>query len=101
MSLKIAAPPKNGLRMLEKGLASLAPSAAGDPLAKAMASKGIINASAPHPIYDVPAADVASGRGFRRARIVGWRYLLMSGASTVGAAELVGGGRRTRGPSPG
>ena len=61
--------------------------------ARALAT-GALDATAPHPVYDLPAESIRTGHAFDKARIVAWRYLLARGTEVVGAAEVSGGTRR-------
>ncbi|MGH7439784.1 MAG: hypothetical protein ACRENE_29180 [Polyangiaceae bacterium] len=104
MTFKLAAPPTNGIDLVQRGIRSLtagkaAAPAAGTPGARRVAmalggGAGELAAAAPHPVYDVPSESILSGNGFDEARIVAWRYLLTRGPKVVGAAEVSGGTKR-------
>jgi hypothetical protein len=88
MGLNASKPPKQGLQIVRDALGDLitnGPSVAGI-IAESMPSQ--VSIAAPHPVYFVALTDVAEGNLLSVATLTGWRYIMLEGDQTVGAANL-------------
>lgn len=45
--------------------------------------------AAPHPVFELPLAELLAGGGIEAAQMVGWRYLVLDDDRAVGTIEIV------------
>lgn len=88
MGLNAKKPPERGLNIVRQGVGQLIAGAAGEASPMAAAAPSQLNIAAPHPVYFVGLKDLAEGRLLSSASLIGWRYILLEGEQTIGAATV-------------
>lgn len=88
MGLHVTKPPEQGLKIVRQGVGQLITSAPGGASPMAEAAPSQLNIAAPHPVYFVGLTDLAEGNFLSAAVLIGWRYILLEGEETIGAATL-------------
>ncbi len=91
MGLTAKTPPAKAPGIIREALGKLAsgPPAGLEALSMEGGVPANLNIAAPHPFYFVGLKDVAEGNLLEGAILKGWRYLVLRGDETVGAANLV------------
>jgi hypothetical protein len=91
MSVTFVTPPTDCLAALKQGLQALATAQRLDLRGgvPALAVPATASALQPVPVYELGLDDLAAGRGSNAARLVAWRYLLITGNKARQAAEII------------
>lgn len=87
MPLTISPPPPEGMDIITKSVGHLM----GQPdriAALTNVQKGSLEIAAPHPVYSVALQDVADGLLLSSAKLVSWRYLLLTGSDITASIEI-------------
>ena len=87
MALQFASVPANAVALVRAGLDKVA--ARSQPPERLLAlGSGETSISAPHPVFDLRADEIARGGGLETARETALRFLITAGKTPLGAAEL-------------
>jgi hypothetical protein len=98
MPLTFPSPPRDALATLKQGLQAVRSAQILDPRGGAvLAVPPAPTVTPPYPVYELSLDDLVAGRGLEAARLVAWRYLLVTNQKAQQAAEIfpaAGGGSR-------